>query len=48
MRWRLQVLRTMARAVIERHISPKATQALRVAEDSERELFRAWRPKRAS
>jgi hypothetical protein len=27
-----------------RHISPEATQALRVVEDSERELLRAWRP----
>jgi hypothetical protein len=37
-----RVLRAMVREVIERHISPKATQALRVAEDSERELLRAW------
>jgi hypothetical protein len=39
-----RVLRHMVREVIERHISPEATQALRVAEDSERELLRAWRP----
>jgi hypothetical protein len=37
-------LRAMVREVIERHISPAATEALRVAEDSERELLRAWRP----
>jgi hypothetical protein len=43
-----RVLRDMVRQVIERHISPKATQALRVTEDSERELLRAWRPGRSS
>ena len=37
-------LRAIAREVIERHISPAATEALRIAEDSERELLRAWRP----
>jgi hypothetical protein len=41
-----RVLRDMVRKVIERHISPAATMALRVAEDSERELLRAWRPPR--
>jgi hypothetical protein len=41
-------LRDMVREVIERHISPAATTALRVAEDSERELLRAWRPESAS
>ena len=40
-----RTLRAMARDVIEAHISPAATQALRVAEDSERELLRAWRPR---
>ena len=39
-----RVLRAMVREVIERHISPEATRTLRVAEDSERELLRAWRP----
>jgi hypothetical protein len=33
------VLRDMVRNVIEQHISPTATKALRVAEDSERELL---------
>jgi hypothetical protein len=42
-----RTLRDMVREVIERHISPAATQALRVAEDSERELLRAWRPRRS-
>jgi len=41
-------LRAMVRDVIERHISPAGTQALRVAEDSERDLLRAWRPGRSS
>jgi hypothetical protein len=39
-----RVLRTMVRKVIEQHISPAATVALREAEDSERKLIRAWRP----
>jgi Holliday junction resolvase RusA-like endonuclease len=30
------------------HVSPEATQALRVAEDSERDLLRAWRSGRSS
>jgi hypothetical protein len=38
-----RVLRSMVRDVIERHISPQATETLRAAEDSERELLRAWR-----
>jgi hypothetical protein len=44
-----RVLRSMVRDVIERHISPEATEVLRAAEDSERELLRAWRrtPKKA-
>jgi hypothetical protein len=37
-------LRAMVTEVIERHISPAATDALRAAEDSERELLRMWRP----
>jgi hypothetical protein len=37
-----RVLRDMVRSVIERHISPAETEALRAAEDSERELLRAW------
>jgi hypothetical protein len=41
-------LRAMVREVIERHVLPEATQALRVAEDSERDLLRAWRPGRSS
>ena len=36
-------LRAIVRAVIGQHVSPEATQALRVAEDSERDLLRAWR-----
>ena len=36
-------LRAIVRAVIEQHVSPEATQALRVAQDSERDLLRAWR-----
>jgi hypothetical protein len=39
-----RTLRAMVRDVIEQHISPEATQKLRVVEDSERELLRAWRP----
>jgi hypothetical protein len=41
-----RVLRDLARKVIERHISPAQTMILRAAEDSERELLRAWRPPR--
>jgi hypothetical protein len=37
-----RVLRDMVRRVIERHISPAETEALRAAEDSEREMLRAW------
>jgi hypothetical protein len=37
-------LRDLVRAVIEDHVSPEETEALRVAEESERELLRAWRP----
>ncbi len=36
------VLRGMVREVIEQHISAAATRVLRVADDSERELIRAW------
>jgi hypothetical protein len=32
----------MVRKVIERHVSPQTTEALRAAEDSERELLRMW------
>ena len=39
-----RVLRDLVRKVIERHISPAQTLALRVAEDSERKLLLAWRP----
>lgn len=35
-------LRAMVRNVIERHISSRALTALRVAEESERELLEAW------
>jgi hypothetical protein len=35
-------LRSMVREVIERHISERALRALRVAEDSERQLLVAW------
>jgi hypothetical protein len=38
-------LRTMVTEVIERHVSPAATTVLRTAEESERELLRAWRAK---
>ena len=41
-----RVLRDMVRKVIEWHISPAETRLLRAAEDSERELLRAWRPKK--
>jgi hypothetical protein len=37
-------LRAMVAAVIEQHISPAETAVLRAAEESERELLRAWRP----
>jgi hypothetical protein len=43
-----RILRDMVREVIERHISLADTMALRAAEDSERELLRAWRPGSAS
>jgi hypothetical protein len=35
-------LRAMVRDVIERHITPTALDALRVAEESEREILRMW------
>ena len=38
------VLRELVRDAITQHISPEETLALREAEDSERELLRAWRP----
>ena len=41
-----RVLRDLVREVIERHISPAQTMALRAAEDSERELLRAWQAPR--
>jgi hypothetical protein len=41
-----RVLRNLVREVIEQHISPAQTMALRVAEDSERELLLAWHPPR--
>jgi hypothetical protein len=37
-----KVLKAMAREVIERHITPAALTALRAAEESERDLLRAW------
>ena len=37
-------LRALVTEVIEQHVSPEATMALRAAEESERELLRAWRP----
>jgi hypothetical protein len=39
-----RVLRDMVRETIEQHISPAMVASLRAAEDSERELLRAWRP----
>jgi hypothetical protein len=41
-------LRALATEVIERHISPAETALLRVAEDSERELLAAWRPRQVT
>jgi hypothetical protein len=41
-----RVLRDLARQTIEHHVSPTETLALREAEDSERELLLAWRPRR--
>ena len=40
-----RILRDMVRTVIEQHILPAQTMALRQAEDSERELLRALRPR---
>lgn len=37
-----RVLRDMVHKVIEQHVSPVATEALRAAEDSERDLLRMW------
>jgi hypothetical protein len=37
-------LRALVRAVIEQHVSPEETAALRIAENSERDLLNAWRP----
>jgi len=37
-----RVLRELVREVIERHISPEQTLALREAEESERDLLRMW------
>jgi len=42
------VLRDMVRETIEQHISPSDLRALRAAEESERELLRAWQPEEAS
>jgi hypothetical protein len=39
-----RILRDMVRETIEQHISSEMVDALRAAEDSERELLRAWRP----
>ena len=41
-----RVLRDMVRKVIEQHVSPAQTEALRVAEESERELLRMWGPEK--
>ena len=41
------VLREIVARMIEQHVSPTQTAAVRVAEDSERELLRAWRPGRS-
>ena len=37
-----RVLRDMVRTVIEKHVSPVQTEALRAAEESERDLLRVW------
>jgi hypothetical protein len=37
-----RVLRDLVRKAIERHVSPADTEALRIAEDSEREMLRMW------
>lgn len=37
-----RTLKAMVRAAIERHITPETLVALRTAEESERELLRAW------
>lgn len=37
-----RILKAMVSDVIERHITPSALSALRVAEESERDLLRAW------
>jgi hypothetical protein len=39
-----RALREMVTAVIEQHVSAAKTALLRIAEDSERELLRAWHP----
>ena len=41
------VLREIVARMIEQHVSPTQTAAPRVAEDSERELLRAWHPGRS-
>lgn len=41
-----RVLRDLVRNVIEQHIPAAEVEALRAAEDSERELLLAWRPRR--
>jgi hypothetical protein len=43
-----RVLRDMVREVIEWHISPAMVAVVRAAEESERELLRAWRPEAAT
>ena len=37
-----RTLRDIVRKVIEQHVSPRQTEALRAAEDSERKLLRMW------
>jgi hypothetical protein len=37
-----RVLRSMVRKVIEQHVSPVATEALRAAEESERQVLEMW------
>jgi hypothetical protein len=41
-------LRAMVRAVIEQHVDQHKLETLRVAEESERELLRSWRPNGAT
>ena len=41
-------LRDIVRTAIERHIEEEKLAKLRIAEESERELLKAWRPNRAA